>query len=167
MFRYVHANDRLNIDKSHVPETVPYKMMNLAQMQEQLMQMTVLGDPILEAGKTIVCNVPKITSQTGLAQQEPQMSGKWLISKTQHVIQRPEVRPRYLTNLECIKGAYEESVGGAQQSSSATRNITLPTPSDLASSINNDQIASQLSSSADYYGAAADKLNANLAKIAK
>ena len=33
--------------------------------------------------------------------------------------------------------------------------------------MNNDQIASQLSSSADYYGAAADKLNANLAKIKK
>ena len=110
VFRYVHANDRLKIDKSHVPEALPYKMLNLAQMQEQLMHMTVLGDPVLEAGKIIVCNVPKITSQTGNMEPEPQMSGKWLISKTQHIIQRPEIRPRFLTNMECIKGAYQESV---------------------------------------------------------
>jgi hypothetical protein len=110
VFRYVHTNDKLKIDKSHVPETLPYKMLNLAQMQEQLMHITVLGDPVLEAGKTIVCNVPKITSQTGNMEPEPQMSGKWLISKTQHIIQRPEVRPRFLTNMECIKGAYQEKV---------------------------------------------------------
>ena len=110
VFRYVHANDKLQIDKSHVPEALPYKMLNLAQMQEQLMHMTVLGDPSLEAGKTIVCNIPKITSQTGNMEPEAQMSGKWLISKTQHIIQRPEVRPRFLTNLECLKGAYQEKV---------------------------------------------------------
>lgn len=74
------------------------------------MHMTVLGDPSLEAGKTIVCNIPKITSQTGNMEPEAQMSGKWLISKTQHIIQRPEVRPRFLTNLECLKGAYQEKV---------------------------------------------------------
>lgn len=110
VFRYVNPNQKLKIDKSHVPETIPYKMLNLAQMQEQLMHMTVLGDPVLEAGKTIICNVPKITSQTDNMEPEPQMSGKWLISKTQHIIQRPEIRPRFLTNLECLKGAYQEKI---------------------------------------------------------
>lgn len=136
VFRYVHANEKLKIDKSHVPDALPYKMINLAAMQEQLMHMTVLGDPVLEAGKTIVCNVPKITSQTGSMASEPQMSGKWLISKTQHVIQRPEVRPRFLTNLECLKGAFEESVGNAAQpatdaqksAANSTGNVNVPLP---------------------------------------
>jgi len=129
VFRYVHANDKLQIDKSHVPEALPYKMINLASMQEQLMHMTVLGDPSLEAGKTIVCNVPKITSSTGNMEAEPQMSGKWLISKTQHIIQRPEVRPRFLTNLECLKGSYQEKVESAPAAGptpSSPKNIPEP-----------------------------------------
>lgn len=138
VFRYVHANQNLKIDKSHVPEALPYKMMNLAAMQEQLMHMTVLGDPALEAGKTIACNVPKITSQTGNMEPEAQVSGKWLISKTQHVIYGPEVRPRFVTKLECLKGAFEESVGSAAQpatdaqkgaaNSTGNVNVPLPTP---------------------------------------
>jgi hypothetical protein len=108
--RYIHANDKLDIDKTHLPEALPYKMLNLAQMQEQLVQLTVLGDPILEAGKVIICNIPKATSVTGMSQPETQVSGRWLIAKAQHVIGGPEQRPRFLTNLECIKGAYQEKV---------------------------------------------------------
>ena len=126
VFRYVHSNDKLKIDKTHVPETLPYKMMNLAQMQEQLMHMTVLGDPKLEAGKTIICNVPKITSQTGNMAAEPQMSGKWLISKTQHLIMRPEVRPRYLTTMECLKGAYQDKIEEKNAPKQADTNIPQP-----------------------------------------
>ena len=110
VMRMVHANKELDIDKSHVPETIPHKMVNLAQMQEQMLHLTVLGDPVLEAGKMISCKVPKITSQTGIAGDEPQVSGKWLISKVEHSIRRPDVRPRHVCQLECLKGAYEEKV---------------------------------------------------------
>ena len=108
--RYINPNDKLKIDKSHMPESVPYKQLNLAQMQEQLMHMTIFGDPNLEAGKTINCNVPKIADMTNNTDQEPQVSGRWLISKLEHKIHRPEARPRYTCNLECIKGAYQEKV---------------------------------------------------------
>jgi hypothetical protein len=108
--RIVNPDEKLKIGKSFVPASIPYKQLNLAQMQEQLMNMTVIGDPNLEPGKTIKANVPKISSETGSIDGEPQMSGRWLISKTHHEVRRPQVRPRYVSHLECLKGAYEEKV---------------------------------------------------------
>lgn len=105
--RPIMASDNLNIPKSFVPDAIPDKTTGLAQMTEQLMRMTVIGDPILEAGKTVTCNVPKITSQTNNMEPEPQMSGRWLISKLEHNIQRADVRPRYICNIEGLKGAYQ------------------------------------------------------------
>lgn len=105
--RPIMASDNLNIPKSFMPDAIPDKTAGLAQWTEQLMRCTVIGDPILEAGRTIMCNVPKITSETNNTQPEPQMSGRWLISKLEHSIQRPDVKPRYIVNLECLKGAYQ------------------------------------------------------------
>lgn len=107
LFRVVNPNQKINIGKSFVPSVLPYKSLNLAQMQEQLLHMTVIGDPILEPGKLITNNVPKISAQTGNVDQERQVSGQWLISKTHHEIRRPDVRPRYISNLECLKGSYQ------------------------------------------------------------
>ena len=109
-FRVVDPNKAVKKDKSYVPGSIPYKQLNLAQMQEQAMHMTVIGDPLLEPGKTFVANVPKVTAMTGSNEAEPQMSGRWLISKVHHEIRRPDARPRWVTNLECIKGAYQEKV---------------------------------------------------------
>jgi hypothetical protein len=108
--RVVNPNQAINVGKSFVPASIPYKQLNMAAMQEQLMQMTVIGDPNLEPGKTITANVPKITGETGSTEAEPQMSGRWLIAKTHHEVRRPDVRPRHVTNLECLKGAYQEGV---------------------------------------------------------
>jgi hypothetical protein len=108
--RVVNPSKETDVGKSHVPASIPYKQLNLAQMQEQLMNMTVIGDPKLEPGKTITANVPKVSSETGSNEAEPQMSGRWLISKTHHEVRRPQVRPRYVSHLECLKGAYEESI---------------------------------------------------------
>jgi len=82
----------------------------MAQMQEQLMNMTVIGDPVLEPGKTITCNVPKVSAETNSIELEPQISGRWLIAKTHHEIRMADVRPRYQCHLECLKGGYEGSL---------------------------------------------------------
>jgi hypothetical protein len=105
--RPIMASDNLNIPKSFVPDAIPDKTAGLAQWTEQLMRMTVIGDPVLEAGRTIVCNVPKITSETNNTEPEPQMSGRWLISKLEHHIARADVKPRYTCNIEGLKGAYQ------------------------------------------------------------
>jgi len=104
---YRNPNEKTNIPKSYVPETIPNKQLNLAQMQEQMMHMTVIGDPVLEAGRTVFCDVPKITAATdSYGQKEEQMYGRWLISKVEHEIHNSADLPRYVCNLECLKGAY-------------------------------------------------------------
>lgn len=109
LLRFIHPNQNLKINKSYMPETVPNKMVNLAQMQEQLLHMTVLGDPVLEAGKTVNCNIPQITASTQNSQLDPQASGRWLIAKLEHQIRKPGVQPRHICVLECLKGAYSGS----------------------------------------------------------
>ena len=108
--RYVNHNNDIEVGKSHVPAATAYKMLNLSQMQEQLLHMTVIGDPVLEAGKTINAKVPRVTSTTGNVDLDPQVSGRWLIAKVEHQIRGPDVKPRYVSNLECLKGAYAEKV---------------------------------------------------------
>lgn len=108
--RVVNPNQAIGVGKSFVPGSIPYKQLNMAAMQEQLMHMTVIGDPNLEPGRTVTANVPKISSDTGSNESEPQMSGQWLIAKTHHEVRRPQIRPRYVSNLECLKGAYQEGV---------------------------------------------------------
>jgi hypothetical protein len=104
---YRNPNQKLNIPQSFVPAAIPYKQLNLAQMQEQMMHMTTIGDPVLEAGTTIFCDVPKITSATdSYGEKEDQMYGRWLISKVEHEIHTAADLPRYVCNLECLKGAY-------------------------------------------------------------
>ena len=106
--RYINPHQTLNIPKSNVPDNIAYKMLNLSQMQEQLLRLTVLGDPILEAGKTIMCNVPQVISNAIVTNLDPQVSGRWLISKLEHKFSEPQDKPRYTNNLECLKGAYQE-----------------------------------------------------------
>lgn len=111
VFRMVNHNEDLKIDPSHVPDAIPYKMLNLAQMQEQEMTMTVFGDTILEAGKTIYNKIPVASSLSGPKPIDPQTGGRWLISKVVHDIRRANDRPRWVCHLECLKGATEESLG--------------------------------------------------------
>ena len=82
----------------------------MAQMQEQVMHMTVIGDPVLEPGKTVNNLINKITGETISNQADTQASGRWLITKTHHQIRRPNQLPRYIMSLECLKGSYEEKV---------------------------------------------------------
>lgn len=110
VYRYINPNSNINIGKTYMPATIPNKMVNLAQMQEQILHMTVIGDPILKAGKTINNNVPQITVDVSSINPDVQLNGRWLMSKVEHDIRRIDVKPQYLCNLECLKGAYAQSV---------------------------------------------------------
>jgi hypothetical protein len=108
IFRYVNPNiTNQNVPKSFMPDTIPNKMTNKAQMMEQLMRMSCIGDPVLMAGKTVFCDIPQVIAVVNPG-REQQMYGRWLISKLTHDIRRPDVQPRYLCNLECIKGGYQQ-----------------------------------------------------------
>lgn len=110
VFRMVNHNQDLEIEPSHVPGAIPYKMLNLAQMQEQQMTMTVFGDVIYEAGKTVYNKIPVASVLDGNKPIDPQTGGRWLISKVVHNIRKPQDRPRWVCNLECLKGSAEESL---------------------------------------------------------
>lgn len=107
VIRYVNPNQNLNIGPSSMPDAIPNKMVNMAQFMEQQLHMTVIGDPVLTAGSTITCNVPQVTAAVGSTQQDIQVSGRWLISKVEHNIRRPDIKPRWIDNIEGLKGAYQ------------------------------------------------------------
>jgi hypothetical protein len=109
-FRVNNPNKSVGLGKSFVAESIPYKQLNMAQMQEQIMHMTVIGDPMLEPGKTVNNLINKITGETISNQADTQASGRWLIAKTHHQIRRPNQLPRYVMSLECLKGSFEEKV---------------------------------------------------------
>lgn len=109
-YRHINPNNKLKIDKSHVPDNIANKMLNMAQMQEMHMNLKILGDPSLEAGHVIGCKIPEIKADPNSSGLDPQISGNWLISKLEHHIDRADVKPRYTMNLECLKGNYQESV---------------------------------------------------------
>ena len=106
--RLVNPNSKLQIGKSFLPLSIPFKQLNLASMQEQLLNLTVLGDPVYEAGKTVTLDVS--TPKANPGPQDTQLSGTWLLSKVHHELREAGVRPRYVTNLEALKGSYEDAI---------------------------------------------------------
>jgi hypothetical protein len=107
MLRPVNPSKSARVSPSHVPDALPNKMMNLAAFTEQILHLTVIGDPVLEAGKTINCLVPSVTSETGSIPLEPQLSGRWLLSMLQHDIRRADQSPRYVCHAEALKGCFQ------------------------------------------------------------
>jgi hypothetical protein len=104
---YRNPSNTLNIPKSNVPANIAEKQLNLAQMQEQLLRMRLIGDPVLQAGSIVFCNIPNsVSTVPDNTYPDPQASGKWLISKVEHEIKLAVNSPRYLCNVECLKGAY-------------------------------------------------------------
>jgi len=109
VIRYVNPNQNLNIGPSNVPDNLMNKMVNLAQWMEQQLYCTVIGDPTLVAGAVINCNVPQVTAQSPPPNgTDVQAAGKWLISKIEHNVRRPDVKPRWVCSLECLKGAFNQ-----------------------------------------------------------
>jgi hypothetical protein len=108
VLRYINPNSELGVGQSYMPDNILNKMVNMAQMMEQQLHFTVIGDPVLAAGRTVTCYVPQITAISPPPQTyDIQISGRFLISKIEHSIQRPDVRPRWLCNVEALKGCYQ------------------------------------------------------------
>ena len=107
VLRVINPAEELKIGPSYIPDNLQNKMVNLAQWLEQQLIATVIGDPVLKAGVVIKCDVPQVIA-TETSKLDIQVSGKWLCSKIHHDIRRPDVRPRWITRIEAIKGAFAE-----------------------------------------------------------
>jgi hypothetical protein len=68
------------------------------------------GDSQLSAGEMCELQIYVKRSETGPAELEPNISGRYLMARVRHTIQDPEVRPRYICAVEALKASYKEGV---------------------------------------------------------
>lgn len=95
---------------TNIPEATPNTQAYLAALMQNAMRIKVPGDTLLTAGQVIECEIPNKKGLTGPTDEDPLMTGKFLISRIHHKIGEFGKRPRYTCTIECIKGAYEESI---------------------------------------------------------
>lgn len=95
---------------TYIPETIADVGAYISQLAQNSVKIRVPGDTILTAGTMIDCFIPRQTGLTGPTQQDPLMSGKFLITRIHHKIGEFAEKPRYTCVIECIKGRYNESI---------------------------------------------------------
>jgi len=82
----------------------------LGQILQNSLKIRVPGDTQLTPGVTIDCTFPNRSGITTEMQEDPLMSGKFLISRIHHRIGLVQERPRYTCISEAIKGRFEEGI---------------------------------------------------------
>jgi hypothetical protein len=92
---------------TNIPDASADQQAYIATMMQNAIKLTVYGDTVLTAGVMIVANIPNKVSTTGPRDVDPLLSGNFLISRIHHEIKTADKRPRYVCNLEVIKGNME------------------------------------------------------------
>jgi hypothetical protein len=95
---------------THIPESTADFQAYIAQILQNSLKIRVPGDTQLTAGVTINCTLPNRSGTTNNMQEDPLMSGKFLISRIHHKIGLLQERPRYTCIIEALKGRFEEGV---------------------------------------------------------
>ena len=70
----------------------------------------MFGDFKLKPGEMITLNIPNKSTITGPRDNDPLLSGNFLITRLHHDIGLMSERPRYTCVVECVKGNLEEGV---------------------------------------------------------
>lgn len=92
---------------TNIPEHTANMQVYLAALMQNAMKIRVPGDTLLTAGQIIECTIPNKKGLTDAQNEDPFMTGNFLISRIHHKIGEFGERPRYTCVIECIKGAYE------------------------------------------------------------
>lgn len=92
---------------TNIPEHTGDLQVYLAALMQNAMKIRVPGDTLLTAGQMIECTIPNKKGFTGESEEDPLMTGNFLISRIHHKIGEFGEKPRYTCVIECIKGAYE------------------------------------------------------------
>lgn len=93
-----------------IPEASADFQAYIAQILQNALRIRVPGDTKLAPGVTIECTLPNRSAETTEMQEDPLMSGKFLVSRIHHKIGMVQERPRYTCIMECLKGRFEEGV---------------------------------------------------------
>jgi hypothetical protein len=95
---------------THIPESTADFQAYIAQLLQNALKIRVPGDTQLTAGVTINCTLPNRSATTNNMQEDPLMSGKFLISRIHHKIGLVQEKPRYTCIIEALKGRFEEGL---------------------------------------------------------
>lgn len=96
--------------ETYIPESSADYQAYIAQLIQNSLKIRVPGDTDLTAGVTIECTLPNRSALTTEMQEDPLMSGKFLISRIHHRIGMVQERPRYTCIIEGLKGKFEEGI---------------------------------------------------------
>lgn len=96
--------------ESLIPEATPDFQAYISLMMQNSVKIRVIGDTALTAGSTINCALPNRRAMTSGFEDDPLITGKFLISRIHHRIGEAPDKPRYTCVIEAIKGRYEESL---------------------------------------------------------
>lgn len=96
--------------ESFIPEATPDLQAYIALLMQNSVKIKVVGDTVLTAGNMIDCEFPNRRATTGNVQDDPLITGKFLITRIHHRIGELADKPRYTCSIEAIKGRYEESI---------------------------------------------------------
>jgi hypothetical protein len=96
--------------ETNIPEATPDIQGIISVLSQNSVRIKVIGDTVLTAGATINCELPNRNTFTDITQDDPLITGKFLISRIHHRIGEIADQPRYTCTVEAIKGRYEESV---------------------------------------------------------
>jgi hypothetical protein len=93
-----------------IPESTADQQAYLGTLMQNAIKIRVPGDTVLTAGAMINANIPVKSSTTGSKENDPLLSGKFLISRIHHNIGGAGDRPRYTCSMEMVKGNMENGV---------------------------------------------------------
>lgn len=93
--------------QTFIPESTADFQAYISQIMQNSLKIRVPGDTQLTAGVTIDCTLPNRSGTTNNMQEDPLMSGKFLISRVHHRIGMVQERPRYTCIIEALKGRFD------------------------------------------------------------
>jgi hypothetical protein len=95
---------------THIPEKTIEQQQYISTLMQNAIKMRVHGDFALVPGAVIKANIPNKQTTTSNRDNDPLITGTFLISRIHHQINELGMNPRYTCVVECIKGNMEEGV---------------------------------------------------------
>lgn len=89
---------------TNIPQTTPLQMAYMANLLQCYVNVLVNGDPTVKAGDVVTLNLPMTSTLTNGIQNDPQISGNYLVSRLCRSIKPRGDSPRYTETLEAISG---------------------------------------------------------------
>lgn len=96
--------------ETFIPEATPDFQAYISLMMQNSVKIRVIGDTVLTAGSTINCTLPNRRAMTSGFEDDPLITGKFLVSRIHHKIGEASDKPRYTCVIEAVKGKFEEGV---------------------------------------------------------